>query len=126
MTGGIVSPEYDAQIRETIIAVRRNRRISKEADLSPQTKTASRFSEKVVILDADLPAASHSLTGATNCLATVCKWSVDNEEYTETSLQLTVWNHSEHANHTVDTFGYIRHIDGHWHFFGDCHPMGAR
>ncbi len=126
MTGGLVSPEYDTQIRETIRAVRGNRRVSKEGDLSAPQKRASRFSEKVVILDEDLPAASHSLTGATSGLATVCKWSVADGQYTETSMQLTVWNHAENANHVTDTFGYIRFIDGHWHFFGDCHPMGAR
>lgn len=84
------------------------------------------YREHVVVLDEDLAAASHSLTGATNAMATVCEWNSDDEEYTETARQLSVWNHSEHANHTVDTFGYARFIDGHWHFFGDCHPMGAR
>lgn len=79
-----------------------------------------------VILDDDLPAASHALTGATSCLATVCDWSTTDEEYTETARQITVWNHSENANHSVDTFGYARLIDGHWHFFGDCHAMAAR
>jgi hypothetical protein len=80
----------------------------------------------VVILDDDLPAASHALTGPTSCTATVCEWSTTDEEYTETAKQITVWNHSENANHVVDTFGYARWIDNHWHFFGDCHAMNAR
>lgn len=80
----------------------------------------------VVILDADLAAASHALTGATSCLATVCEWNTTDEEYAETAKQITVWNHSENANHVADTFGYARWIDGHWHFFGDCHAMNAR
>jgi len=84
------------------------------------------YREHVVILDADLPAASHSLTGGTSCLATVCEWDAGVSDYIETSRQLTVWNHAENANHVTDTFGYARFIDGHWHFFGDCHPMGAR
>lgn len=126
MNGGLIGPEYDRQIRETIVAVRGNRRVSKEGDLSGQRKTASRFSEKVVALDAALPAASHSFTGASSCLATVCRWSTIDEIYVETALQLKVWNHSEHTSHAANTFGVIRHIDGHWHFFGDCEPMASR
>lgn len=91
-----------------------------------QVATDDTYNECVVILNADLAAASHSLTGATNCLATVCKWMTEDEEYVETDVEITVWNHSEHANHVVDTFGYARVIDGHWHFFGDCHAMGDR
>lgn len=107
--------------------LRRGRR-SRDADLELETPSnkPSRFKEHVVILDASLAAASHSLTGATSCLATRCKWNTATEEYTETSQQLTVWNHSEHTSHAADTFGVIRHIDGHWHFFGDCEPMALR
>lgn len=80
----------------------------------------------VVILDADLAAATHALTGASSCLATVCEWDTSSNDYVETAKQITVWNHSENANHMTDTFGYARWIDGHWHFFGDCHAMAAR
>jgi len=107
--------------------LRRGRR-SRDAELDLQTpgNKPSRFKEHVVILDASLAAASHSLTGATSGLATLCKWSTTDEEYTETSQQLTVWNHSEHTSHAANTFGVIRNIDGHWHFFGDCEPMASR
>jgi cyclopropane fatty-acyl-phospholipid synthase-like methyltransferase len=80
----------------------------------------------VVILDAVLPAASHALTGASSCLATVCEWDTTEEEYTETAQQITVWNHAEAVSHVANTFGYARWIDAHWHFFGDCDPMAAR
>lgn len=82
--------------------------------------------ETAVILDADLAAASHALTGATSCLATVCEWSAVDEEYTETDVQITVWNHAEATSHVTDTFGVARIINGHWHFFGDCEPMASR
>lgn len=82
--------------------------------------------EIAVILDDDLNAATHSLTGATSCLATVCRWSNVDQEYAETTHQETVWNHAESTNHVADTFGYARWIDGHWHFFGDCHAMASR
>jgi hypothetical protein len=126
MSGGMIGPEYDGQIRQAIIAVRQMRRTSSEMDLSTQERAASRFSDHAVILDAALAVATHALTGATSALATVCKWSTTDEKYTETELQITVWNHAEATAHAVDTFGIARHIDGHWHFFGDCDPMAAR
>lgn len=91
-----------------------------------ETQYRQRSSELVVILDAPLPAASHALTGATSCLATVCDWNSTTEQYVESVKQITVWNHAESTSHLTDTFGYARVIDGHYHFFGDCDPMGAR
>jgi len=82
--------------------------------------------EQAVILDAALAVASHSLTGATSCLATVCRWDMVLGRYLETTQEITVWNHSEDTAHLIDTFGVARFIDGHWHFFGDCKPMAAR
>jgi hypothetical protein len=82
--------------------------------------------EFVVILDAALAAATHSLTGASSCLATVCEWDSTDSEYAEGSKQITVWNHSEKTSHVEDTFGYARWIDNHWHFFGDCEAMASR
>lgn len=79
-----------------------------------------------VILDAALGVASHALTGATHCLATRCIWSPVDEEYTETTEQLTVWNHSEAQDYDANTFGLARWIDGHWYFMGDCAAMAAR
>jgi len=84
------------------------------------------YQEHAVILDADLAAASHALTGATSCLATICAWDSGVSDYIETSRQITVWNHAEATSHVTDTFGIARWIDGHWHFFGDCDPMAAR
>jgi len=107
--------------------LRRGRR-SRDAELDLQTpgNKPSRFKDHAVILDDDLPAATHSLTGATSCLATMCLWSKTENEYSETSKQITVWNHSESTAHVLDTFGIARWINGHWHFFGDCEPMAAR
>jgi hypothetical protein len=82
--------------------------------------------EQVVILDAGLAVATHALTGAASCLATVCRWDIVLARYLETTQQITVWNHSESTSHLIDTFGVARFIDGHWHFFGDCEPMAAR
>jgi len=92
----------------------------------PETKARPKSAELVVILDAALPAASHALTGATSCLATVCDWNSTTSQYVESVKQITVWNHAESTSHAEDTFGYARVIDGHYHFFGDCNAMGAR
>jgi hypothetical protein len=126
MSGGLIGPEYDAQIRETILAVRGQRRVSTEGDLSGSQRFASRFSEKAVILDAALGVATSSQTGATSALAAIQRWSVTDGEYIETEQQITVWNHSESTAYAADTFGFARFIQGHWCFFGDCAAMAER
>jgi hypothetical protein len=100
--------------------------ITPESTVNALTGRFNVHGDYAVILDADLPAASHALTGATSCLATVCEWDSTDEEYAETAKQITVWNHAEATAHVEDTFGIARWIDGHWHFFGDCEPMAAR
>lgn len=82
--------------------------------------------EIMVILNADLNAATDSLTGATSCSATVCSWSTVTNTGAERTRTETVWNHSEKTSFETDTFGVARWIEGHWVFFGDCGPMAAR
>lgn len=80
-----------------------------------------------VVLDEALDVATHSMTGATSALATICIWSDEDEEYTETEEQETVWNHSESDSYEADTFGFMIEIEsGHWWFMGDCGPMADR
>lgn len=79
-----------------------------------------------VILDAALAVATNSKTGATSALATICTWDVTSNDFTETTTQITVWNHSETTSHGEDTFGVARWIAGHWWFFGDCSEMASR
>jgi len=126
MSGGLIGPEYDSQIRETILAVRGKRMKSTEMDAAAQQLAASRFPDHMVILDSALPAATHALTGVSSCLATVCRWSVENEEGSESELQIKVWNHSESKSYDDDTFGIARFIAGHYLFFGDCAGMTDR
>lgn len=82
--------------------------------------------ERIVILDEALPAASNSKTEGESALATICDWDESVGDYVETEDQMTVWNHSESADHAIDTFGAARFIDNHWIFFGDCAAMAAR
>lgn len=121
-----ISMEYEGQIRETVRhGLRTNRRTRENVPAAPQ-KLATRFPDHAVILDADLPAAMHALTGATSCLATVCRWDTVAEIYVETNKKIKVWNHAEATEHGEDTFGVAKHIDGHYWFFGDCDPMADR
>jgi hypothetical protein len=126
MSGGLIGPEYDAQIREVIRERQRNRRTSRESVDMPNTRPGSRFPDKGVILDEALSVATNSKTGAASAIATVLEWSVADEEYIETDEQQQVWNHSESKSFAEDTFGFARMINGHWVFFGDCEPMAAR
>jgi hypothetical protein len=126
MSGGLVGPELFAEIRQTILAVRGGRYVSTESDLSANTAAPGRFPDHAVILDADLDAATHALTGATSCLATVCQWNNSTGKYKETSQQITVWNHDEATNHAADTFGLAKFQNGHYWFLGDCEPMAVR
>ena len=82
--------------------------------------------DKCVILDESIAVATDSKTGATSGLATVCYWSITDEEFTESDEQITVYNHSESTGHDEDTFGVARWIAGHWWFFGDCAAMAER
>lgn len=80
-----------------------------------------------VVLDEALDVATHAMTGATSALATICVWSTEDQQYTETDQQETVWNHSESDSYEVDTFGFMIEVDsGHWWFMGDCGPMASR
>jgi hypothetical protein len=115
-TPTVFGPKATAQIAKTVREVSR-RMMNSRARRGRYN--AARVSH-AAILDADLPVATNSKTGATSCLATICRWSVADQEYIETSKQITVWNHSETTSHTEDTFGEARIVDGHWWFFGDC------
>lgn len=126
MSGGLVSPQLYGEIRETILAVRGKRRVSHESVDDPQRRQPSAFTDHAVILDAALAAATNAKTGATSALATVCKWSMTDEEYVETTLQLTVWNHSESKSYEINTIGIAKFLDGHWWFLGDCAGMASR
>lgn len=126
MSGGTVGPELYKQITDTIVGFRQIGRVSTEMDLSAPQKPGSRFLDHAVILDAALAVATNSKTGATSALATVCRWKESTGQYSETDLQITVWNHSESTAHAINTFGAARFINGHYWFFGDCEPMAAR
>ena len=77
-----------------------------------------------VILDVTLAASTWFVP--TSGLATVCRWSVDDEEYTQTTQRLTVYNHSTTNVAAVDTPGAAIWIDGHWWFFADCDAISSR
>jgi len=126
MSGGLIGPEYDGQIRQTIVAVKQMGRVSTEMDLTAQGKAAARLVPHAVVLDENLPAAADGKLTPSSALATVLRWSVAQSQYLETDLQIKVWNHSEATSFGIDTLGKADPIDGHYWFFGDCAAMGDR
>ena len=74
-----------------------------------------------VILDAALTAVTNP-KNPSSALATLCAWDHGTKEYSETSQQITVYNHSFTA-YAVNTMGAAIVIDGHHWFFGDCAAM---
>lgn len=106
----------------------------------------------VVILDQELPAASHSKKGS-YCWATICQWDARHSRYLEPTdyeteqdfdddqdltdderdernrddpNKVIVFNHSEYSSHDKNTFGEAKWKDAHYWFFADCGPMADR
>ena len=123
MSGMQISPEFGQQLQRTVIAVRGGKRRSREMVEPYPLRSASAFPELAVILDASLAAVTNPKIHS-SALATICRWSVADEEYTETDQQIKVWNHSFTA-YSTNTFGMAKVIDGHHWFFGDCAAMSA-
>lgn len=121
-----ISAGYEKQIRAAVAHYFRTYRNGSELEQAGQHKTPSAFPDHAVILNAELPGATHALTGATSCLATICQWDTSANTYKETDQQIRVWNHAESTDHAADTFGVARNINGHYWFFGDCEPMASR
>lgn len=126
MAGGGITPEYDQQIRGTILNVRRMSGRSREMLESIPRKPGRAFGPHIVILDESLDVATNAKTGPTKALATICDWNEDDEEYVETEEQIEVWNHSESDSYEIDTFGIAFPVGGHYLMLGDCGPMADR
>lgn len=118
---GIFTPEQARQLWHDYLS-------RQQSPNGMQIPSRDAVSDMCVILDDALAVATDSKTGATSGDATVCYWSVADEEYAESDpvQQITVYNHSESTSYSEDTFGVARWIDGHWWFFGDCTAMAAR
>lgn len=123
MSGGLISAEYDAQIRGMIRAVQGGNRRRKEMVDAYPVRDAPRFPTLACILDENLAAVTNPLQ-PTSALARLCKWSVSDAEYVEVEPQITVYNHSFNS-YTQHTFGAAIFVDGHHWFFGDCAPMNG-
>ena len=124
MSGGMIGPEYDGQIRQTIIAVRSMGRTSSEMDLSAQERSASRFGNKQAVLLDDLVAAVNTKRDPSTARAAVLRRKA-NGELTKTTLILTVVNRFTQISVDAGTYIKIEHIDGEWQpYAADC-PGGS-
>jgi hypothetical protein len=120
MSGGLIGPEYDAQIRETILAVRGKRLKSTEMDTTAQQLAASRFSNKQAILLEDLPAAVNTKRDPSTARVAVLRRKA-NGDLTQSALILDVVNRFENISLNKGTYLKIEHIDGEWQpYAADC------
>jgi multidrug resistance efflux pump len=120
MSGGMIGPEYDGQIRQTIRAVRNMGRTSSEMDLSAQERAASRFSNKQAILLDDLAAAVNTKRDPSTARAAVLRRKASGD-LTQTALILTVTNRFKNISVNAGTYIKIEHIDGEWQpYAADC------
>jgi hypothetical protein len=120
MSGGMIGPEYDGQIRQTIIAVRQMGRTSSEMLLSAQERAASRFGNKQAILLDDLVAAVNTKRDPSTARAAVLRRKA-NGDLTQTALILTVVNRFKNISVNAGTYVKIEHIDGEWQpYAADC------
>jgi hypothetical protein len=124
MSGGMIGPEYDGQIRQTILAVRNMGRTSSEMDLSAQERAASRFGNKQAVLLDDLVAAVNTKRDPSTARAVVLRRKA-NGDLTLSSLILTVVNRFTEISVDAGTYIKIEHIDGEWQLYAaDC-PGGS-
>ena len=129
----LLSERFEQQLIDGLRWIRRADRTFAELRRILKLKEASRFPDRAVVLDEDLPRADHSFA-PTSARATLLRWDIDRKQYREfptdpgdpNKYKVTVYNHSEHADYAADTFGLISPADGHWWFQGDCGPMADR
>lgn len=124
MSGGLVGPEYDAQIRQTIRKVNRMGRVSVEGAIDPQRSEPSAFRNKQAILLDDLYAAVNTKRDPSTARAAVLKRKA-NGDLVQSSLVLTVVNRFTQISIDAGTYIKIEHIDGEWQpYAADC-PGGS-
>lgn len=124
MSGGMIGPEYDGQIRQTIRVVRNIGRTSSEMDLSAEQRSASRFGNKQAVLLDDLVAAVNTKRDPSTARAAVLRRKA-NGDLTKTTLILTVVNRFTQISVDAGTYIKIEHIDGEWQpYAADC-PGGS-
>jgi hypothetical protein len=124
MSGGMIGPEYDGQIRQTIVAVRTMGRTSSEMDLTAEQRSASRFGNKQAVLLDDLVAAVNTKRDPSTARAAVLRRKA-NGDLTKTALILTVVNRFTQISVDAGTYIKIEHIDGEWQpYAADC-PGGS-
>lgn len=120
----MIGPEYDGQIRQTILAVRNMGRTSSEMDLSAQERAASRFGNKQAVLLDDLVAAVNTKRDPSTARAVVLRRKA-NGDLTLSSLILTVVNRFTEISVDAGTYIKIEHIDGEWQPYTANCPGGS-
>lgn len=124
MSGGLIGPEYDAQLRDVIRSDRQRKRASKEhAEEIPRRKPSA-YSRHQAILLADLPAAVNTKRDPSTAQVMVLRRNATGN-LISSGLTLTIVNRFVNISIDAGTYIKIEHIDGEWQpYAADC-PGGS-
>jgi hypothetical protein len=124
MSGGLIGPEYDAQIRDVIRSDRQRKRTSSEVVEAIPRRKPSAYSRHQAILLADLPAAVNTKRDPSTAQAIVLRRNATGD-LTRSNLTLTIVNRFVNISIDAGTYIKIEHIDGEWQpYAADC-PGGS-
>lgn len=112
MSGGLIGPEYDRQIRETIIEVRRGRRTSVEHDGNPEHKKTTKFTPKHGQLLEDLEAADNHMDPPKTARCRILGKKAD-DSLSESEIVVTVANRLG-VSYSAGDYVRLRFLCGEW------------
>jgi hypothetical protein len=125
MSGGMIGPEYDSQIRQTIVAVRSMGRTSSEMDLTAQQKAASRFPTTRAVLVQTMTAPSSSSAVPTSVMVATLTLDLSTKQLTPTSMRIRAYNYTAGNSAAKGTYCVMQFI-GVWEIVWlACDPTAA-
>ncbi len=124
MSGGLIHPDYDAQIRSMIRKMQVMERQLQETTESIVRRKSSAFSNKQAVLKTDLPAAVNTKKDPSTAEAYLLRRN-SSGDLVKTSKLIEVVNRFVNISIDAGTYIKIEHIDGEWQpYAADC-PGGS-
>ena len=125
MSGGMIGPEYDGQIRQTIVAVRSMGRTSSEMDLSAEQRMPSRFPTTRAVLVQTMAAPSSSSAVPTSAMVATLTLDLTTKQLTPTNMRIRAYNYTEGNSAAKGTY-CVMHFIGVWEIVWlACGPTAA-
>ena len=116
MNGGLIGPEYDAQIRQTILNVRQMRIDSAEHQGKADRPEPSKFAPKYALLLDDLAAAEEFTEAPQTARARLLVKNAD-ATLRESEIVVEVVNRTE-SSHAEGEYVRLKFIAGEWNILG--------